>query len=331
MIALAAGGCAAHRADPVERFEFTQLHMGVEARIVLYSKDEPTAARAAAAGFDRIASLDASLTDYRTDSELMRLCAGAGGPARPVGPDLFVLLQRARGISEASGGAFDVSIGPVVRLWRAARSTGQPPDPAALAAARALVDYRAIILDRQSRTVRLAKPGMILDLGGIGKGYAAQEALKILRARGHGRALVALAGDIALGDPPADQPGWSIALSGLGGESRLHHVRLANTCISTSGDREQFLEVDGRRYSHIINPGTAQGSTARAQITVISPDGATADALATAATLVPRERIMPMIAKFPGAAVHIQQPGDDGMVTIISSPNFPAPAHLESP
>lgn len=305
------------------RFEFTQLHMGVAARIVLYAQDEPSAASAAAAAFSRIAALDSALTDYRTDSELMRLCEAAGGPPVHVSDDLFILLQRAAAISEASDGAFDISIGPVVRLWREARATSRPPDPEALARAKSLVNHRNIILDPRRRTAQLLQPGMQLDLGGIAKGYAAQEGVKALRARGHARALVALAGDIALGDPPPGKRAWSVAIAS--GPSAAPAIHLANTCISTSGDAEQHIDIDGVRYSHIINPATGKGSTQKVQITTISPDGAVADALATAASLMPAEAALAITGRFPGAQIAIYTISPD-MAYSQQSPGFPTPA-----
>lgn len=334
LIALAAG-CAARGPAPagargVDRFEFTQLHMGVEARIVLYAPDEPAAASAAAAAFARIAALDAGLTDYRTDSELMRLCARAGGSPVHVSDDLFALLTTAAAVAEASGGAFDITVGPLSRLWREARRTGKEPHPAAVAAAKALVNHRNIILDPEARAAQLSTPGMLLDLGGIAKGYAAQEALKVLRDAGRTQALVALAGDIALGDPPPGREGWRVALSapglarGAGGSSAPGSLSLtlANTCISTSGDAEQYIVVDGRRVSHIIDPAEGRGSLDRPQATVVCADGALADALATAATLAPEGSFLPMMERFDAAATLV---GGGGGVRVLGTPFLPEP------
>src|SRR5690606_11385404 len=126
-----------------------------------------SARRASRAAFDRIAQLDDTLSDYQLDSELMRLCDRAGGPPVPVSQDLFDVLALAKRAWERSDGAFDPTIKPVVKLWRRARRRGELPDPEALAEARALVGAEHLILDPEARTVRLAKAGMQLDLGGI--------------------------------------------------------------------------------------------------------------------------------------------------------------------
>ncbi len=161
------------------------------------------------AAFDRIKALDATLTDYDPDSELMRLCDRAGGPPVAVGPDLFAVLARAKELYDRSGGAFDPSIAPVVRLWRRARRERKLPDPALLAQARALVGGRRDPARPGRRTVELARPGMKLDLGGIAKGYASGEAIAVLRREGIASALVAGSGDIVVSDPPPGRAGWT--------------------------------------------------------------------------------------------------------------------------
>src|SRR5262249_22764670 len=155
-------------------------HMGTRFQLTMYAPDEATASKAARAAFARIAELDGIMSDYRPASELMRLCAKAGGDPVPVSPELFAVLDKAQEVSRLSAGAFDVTVGPVVRLWRLARRTQRLPEAEQLARARALVDYRNIKLDPEKRTVQLLKAGMQLDLGGIGKGFAADEAHKVL-------------------------------------------------------------------------------------------------------------------------------------------------------
>ncbi len=202
-------------APSAARFEFEQRQMGTLARIVLYAPDEATARRVADAGFARIAQLDAALSDYRESSELSRLCRQAGGPPVQVSGDLFRVLELAQEIARRSNGAFDVTAGPLVRLWRRARRRHELPAPDDVAAARALVGYRLLRLDEQQRAVRLEKPGMQLDLGGIAKGFAAGEALGVLAARGVRAALVAIGGDIAAGDAPPGSRGWVVGVARL--------------------------------------------------------------------------------------------------------------------
>src|SRR5436309_378491 len=164
----AAGGSS----ERLARYEYTEYHMGVDVRLVVYAPDKATAERACAAAFERFAELDTIMSDYRDTSELMRLCKRAGGPAAPVSRDLFLVLQRSQKLARRSGGAFDVTCGPLVRLWRKARKAKTLPPPSEVASARARVGWNLMQLDAHRRTVRLLKPGMQLDLGGIAKGYA---------------------------------------------------------------------------------------------------------------------------------------------------------------
>ena len=180
---------AARAAEPpLTRFEFAEPHMGTRFRLVLYAANAAAADRASRAAFGRVAALNGIMSDYLPKSELMRLCKRAGGPAVPVSADLFAVLARAAEISRITDGTFDVTVGPVVRLWRRARRTQLLPAADQLAAAKALVDYRLVTLDPAARTVRLAKAGMRLDLGGIAKGYAAEAAQTVLKQNGVTRA-----------------------------------------------------------------------------------------------------------------------------------------------
>ena len=247
-------------AEPsLTRHAFTEPHMGTRFQIIVYAPDADTARKAAKDAFARIASLNAIMSDYDETSELMRLCARAGGPPVSVSAELFFVLSRAQEVSRQSGGAFDVSVGPIVKLWRGARKLRKLPDPEKLAKARALVGWRDIRLDQDKRTVQLLKLGMQLDLGGIAKGYAADEALAVLKKHGIDRALVAAGGDIAVSGPPPGADGWKIAIATLPGEKDPGRLILHHAAVSTSGDAEQFVEIDGKRYSHIVDPRTGIG------------------------------------------------------------------------
>src|SRR5207245_2116736 len=148
------------------------------------------------------------MSDYQATSELMQLCAKAGGDPAPVSEELFFVLSKAQEVSKLSDGAFDVTVGPVVKLWRRARRTQKLPDPDQLAKALELVGYEKMHLDSKKRTVKLDKAGMQLDLGGIAKGYAGDEAQAVLKKHGITRALVAAGGDIVVSGAPPDTDGW---------------------------------------------------------------------------------------------------------------------------
>ncbi len=175
----------AEAAEPaLSRFAFEEPHMGTLFRIIVYAQDAKSARMASKEAFARVSALNAIMSDYLSTSELMRLCRKAGGEPVKVSAELFFVLDRAQKVSRDSEGAFDVTVGPVVRLWRLARRSHHLPDAKQLEAARALVGYRNVVLDEKARTVKLLKPGMQLDLGGIAKGYAADEALKVLAKHG---------------------------------------------------------------------------------------------------------------------------------------------------
>ena len=304
LLACASVTWPAGHARAVERFEFQQPHMGTAVRIVLYGTDERAARELAGHAFSRIAELDARLSDYRDSSELMALCRAAGGPPVAVSTDLFAVLFAAHGFSVQTAGAFDVTIGPLSRIWRRARARGELPDAAQLADAQRRVGYREMELSSEPRHVRLAKPGMLLDLGGIAKGYAADQALDVLIARGAPHALVAIGGDIVAGDAPPGTPGWEIVIASLGtgrGVS-VPSVRLRRAAISTSGDAEQYLEWGGEHHSHIVQPATGSAVSGRRAVTVIAPRGMTADALATAVKVLGAARGLPLVDDTPGAA-----------------------------
>lgn len=246
--------------------------MGTLVRITIYAKD----ALPMRAAFGRIAALDDELSDYKPDSELNRLCR-THGVAVHVSEDLFRVLDAAWKLSRLTGGAFDVTIGPVTHLWR----LGRTPDAEALAR----VGWRNMVLDRRHRTVELRVANMQLDLGAIAKGYAADEALKTLRGLGVTRALIAVSGDIVAGDAPPGTRGWRIGLEPAGGA-----ILLRNEAVSTSGDTEQFREIGGVRYSHIVDPKTGLGLTSSIAVTVVARRGLDADPIATAVSVLGERR-----------------------------------------
>ena len=327
----AAGGCldpAPRRGgeEDLARFEFESKHMGTTFRIVLYTADKAAAKKAAESAFARVAELDAIMSDYKPDSELNRLCKAfakeVGEPVK-VSEDLFVILERAAELSRKSDGAFDITVGPVVQLWRHARRTQRLPDKEELADALAKVGHRKVELDPKARTVKLTTPGMQLDLGGIAKGYAADEALELLRMR-HGitRALVAAAGDITCGHPPPDKKAWEVDIAPIAKGQKPRRLHLANAAVSTSGDLEQFVVIEGVRYSHIVDPRTGLGLTGRRSVTVIARNGTTADSMTKAVMLMPRDKALALVEETPDAAAYIVRVGRDEKLETTASERF---------
>jgi thiamine biosynthesis lipoprotein len=309
------------RGGRLMRFEFEETHMASPFHLVLYSNDATAARRASRAAFDRIEALNTVLSDYDPESELSRLSESAGrGPVK-VSADLFDVLERSKGIYGHSGGMFDVTIAPVGRLWRRARRDRKLPDLRLIAEARKLVGSDKMVLDPAARTVNLTVPGMKLDVGGIAKGYAAQAALDVLESLGFRRVLVGGAGDIVVGDPPPDAEGWKVAIVAVDPRSsyRPPTLLLKNAAVSTAGDAERFVVIDGHRYSHIVDPTTGMGHEDRAAVTVVAPDGGTADALETAVYLLGPERGLKLVEETPGAAALFQRVTPEGVKTFESS------------
>jgi thiamine biosynthesis lipoprotein len=264
--------------------------MGVRATAVVYAPSQDIARASAGAAFDRIAALEDVMTDYRPDSELMRLCDQAGqGPVK-VSDDLLRVLAAAEAFSKMTDGSFDVTVGPLVRMWRKSRQEERLSPPEEVNAAKQVVGWKLVRLDAAASTVELERAGVQLDLGGIGKGFALDEAAAALRARGIEFFLLTLAGDVLCGKPPPGEAGWRVAVeTGLGARRFLllgAAPLLADSprlcAVSTSGDAEQFVEIDGVRYAHIVDPATGLGLRYRVGVTVVGASATETDALATA-------------------------------------------------
>lgn len=298
---------------PPPRFEFQRPEMGVPFRLVLYAEDEKSGAAAAEAAFQRVSQLNAIMSDYDPDSELSKLSAESGkGQAVPVSADLWLVLSRAQDLAERSDGAFDVTVGPFVNLWRRARRVHQLPDPQRLAQARQAVGYQHVRLDPKHHTIELLVPNMRLDLGGIAKGYAVDEALKTLREHGIDRALVEGGGDVAVSRPPPGKAGWRFELSPLDvtNAPSARYLSLKNAAISTSGDLYQRLEIDDKRYSHIVDPHTGIGLTDHSLVSVIAPNSITADSLTKVVSVLGPEKGLKFIEATPGVAARVmREPG----------------------
>ena len=292
----------------LQRYEAVEPHMGTLVRITLYAPGEQEANIGFRAAFERIRHLDHILSDYRPDSELARVTREPVGRAVPVSNDLFAVLQAAQDLARATDGAFDVTQGPVVQLWREARKSARIPDPEALRAAARRSGFRKLHLDAAHRTVTFDTAGMALDVGAIGKGYAASEAVTALRAVNVRSALVAVSGDLAFGDAPPGQRGWRIRVHpGDPSVSFPGVLELANAAVSTSGSSAQHVSIDGRRYSHVIDPASGMGLSDDVTVTVVAPGGLEADGLDTAISVLGAARGLELVESRPGAAALVVQ------------------------
>ena len=271
-----------------QRFEYVDPEMGVDFHLKFYAPNQATAERVARLAYKRVAQLNAIFSDYSPSSELNHLCAKPQGKPAPVSSDLFKIIQQSQRLAHETGGAFDITAGPCIRLWRQSRKRGQMPAADSLASSSQCVGYQKLQLDLRDRTVTLLSAGMQLDLGGIAKGYAVDEAMRIMKQNGIRRAFVAASGDILTSGPPIGSEGWRVEIRAVDEFGNIYPrtIHLKYQALSTSGDTEQFVEINGQRYSHIIDPRTGIGLTNRIAVTVVATSSTVADSRATAISVL---------------------------------------------
>lgn len=264
------------------RYTFTRPQMGTEFRIILYTDADSLAQTAARAAFDTLDALNARLSDYDSESELSRLSRLDAGRVVEVSRPLWEVVRQGQALSTHSQGAFDLTIGPLSKRWRRAFRQQQFPGFDRIEEARARVGYERIRVLPGQR-LQLLRSGVKLDAGGIAKGFAVDAMTEVLFAHGIQSSLVDGGGDIRVTAPPPESSGWAIEVQRPDslGQSQSVTLQLTHRAIATSGDRYRYLSWQGQRYSHIIDPRTGLGVQHGAQATVLCPDCATADALAS--------------------------------------------------
>lgn len=264
--------------------------MGSPFHLVFYATDSAGAAALAKQAFALVDSLNAVFSDYLATSELNRLNETAGsGHAVPLSESLFTILVLSQKAARESEQAYDITIGPLSRLWRSARKSKRFPAAEEVLRAKKLVGIRNMVLDTARKEARLLKAGMQLDLGGVAKGHVAQQVVDFLKEEGITSALADAGGDLACTNPPPGKNGWTVGINVPESETGLlpETIAISNCAVATSGDVYQYMEHNGKRYSHIIDPRTGYGVQFQRNVTVVAPDGATADWLATACSILP--------------------------------------------
>jgi thiamine biosynthesis lipoprotein len=269
--------------------------------ITVVSTTKQAAGQAVEAGFKRIEELEKLLNYYDPESEISAINRASGRSPVKVSSDTLDIVQKAVEIAGKTGGAFDPTIGPLMKLWGFTKEGGEfiiPPHGEMLDALK-LVDYRKVRVDRSASAVFLEEEGMELDLGGIAKGYAADKALQVIQAQGIKAALVAIAGDIkGFGERPDHKP-WRVGVQNpRPAENESDHKRddifaslyLHNEAVSTSGDYQRFFITSGKRYHHILDPGTGFPASELISVSVVTPEGYLADALSTGIFILGREK-----------------------------------------
>jgi thiamine biosynthesis lipoprotein len=269
--------------------------MGTLVSITAVASTDQAANRAIDAAFTEVKRLEQLLSTWIPESELSRVNASAGKTPVPVGPETLTVVQRAMQAAEMTGGGFNIAIGPAVDAWRVTEGQRVPTE-SELEALRPLVDLQAVHVDVQERTIFLEKAGMRIDVGGIGKGYAADQAVDVLRSAGAVAGVVALSGDIKTF---GRLPGGKMFPVGIQhprqDKAVLAWIDLQDEAISTAGDYERFFERDGVRYHHILDPRTLQPARSCQSVTVIAREGVWADGLDTGIFVMGPERGMELV------------------------------------
>ena len=294
----------------LKRFEYVHPAMGVKFKIVLYANSKDSAEKAIRKSVAQIERLDLLLSDYKSSSEIRKLCASAPHKEwQSVSADLYQILKISKKINQETNGAFDVTIGNISRLWRLARKKKKMPTREKLSRALETVAMDKIELGKNSK-VKLTKAELRVDFGAIAKGYAADRVISILKEHGIRSAMVDASGDIVVSQAPPNRNGWRIEVFGLK-KGQRHFVEISNQAIATSGDLYQFFELDGKRFSHIVNPATGIGVTGPMSVTVIAKNGATADALASAVSVRFEKDQFKVLEKFPSVESLVARMGKD--------------------
>ena len=272
-----------------KKYHFSENKMGSPFNIILICDDSLKARQLAKASFLLVDSLVNILSDYDSTSELSRISANAGKGPQQVSSIMWNMLEKSKRCYEISNGSFDISIGALSHLWRKARKQKMFPDSTSITEARKKTGLDKMILEPVHHRVTLKEEGMILDMGGIGQGFIAQQVMDYLSKKGIKQALVDVSGDIVVSDAPDGTDGWTIGINLPEATDDLlpRKLLLHNTAVTTSGDAYQFIEHDGKKYSHIIDPRTGYGISSQRNVTVIASNGTDADWLTKACSILP--------------------------------------------
>ena len=282
------------------RYAYSMQKMGSPFNIVLYADTKQMADSAAQESFKLVDSINLVCSDYDSTSELYKLRYAAVGIPIKVSPILFELIYIANKAYKDADGSFDITVGPLSRLWRSARRSQQFPTHAAINEARKRIGSNKIQIDSGAQTITFLHPNMQLDMGAIAKGYAADKVLALLQSHGITTALVDAGGDmVAFGMPP-QKKGWTIGINVPGQQEKLleRKLVLSNKAVATSGDAFQFMLHEGKKYGHIIDPRTGYGVTFQRNVTVVAPTATTADWLATACIILTLEQVKILAKKY---------------------------------
>jgi FAD:protein FMN transferase len=298
--------------------------MGTVGKLTAVATDAQAPSAAVEAGFARLRAVNALMSDYRPDSEISRLNAAPRNTPVELAPETFFCLERAQDIAAATDGAFDITVRPLVSLWREAAANNTLPSDDQLAAVRQSVGYQKLQLNANNRTATLSAPKMQLDLGGIAKGYALDLAAQAMQEHELAGGLVDVGGDVYAFGHNADGSKWQVGIQHPFEAGLYGVLAITDRGVATSGLQQRFFEIDGRHYSHIIDPRTGRPTDQAPSVTVIAPTGLLADAWATAFSVMTVTEGQALAADHPDLAVLWLSQNANGSVNAIATPNFNA-------
>jgi thiamine biosynthesis lipoprotein len=306
----------------LKRFHFTQNKMGSPFNIIFYCIDSSEATQLADNCYSLVDSMNTIFSDYSSSSEVGRLAEYKINQEQQVSDELLNMLILSREAWIKSEKTFDVTIGALTQLWRKVKNEKRFPSADEIKRATQATGFNNLVLSISAKTILFKKKEMRLDFGGIVKGYAAQKVIDYLQSKNITQALADAGGDIVTSDAPPEKNGWSIGINLPEEENELwdKKLELKNYSVATSGDVYRFTLHNGKKYSHIIDPRSGYGVTSQRNVTVIAKDGATADWLATACSILPIEKAL-ALARKENAALLIASLNNEKMI-IHNTENF---------
>jgi thiamine biosynthesis lipoprotein len=311
------------RKGPVKVDSGHQIVMGTFAQVVVIAESRSAGLDCIRAAMSEIRRVDELMSDYKSDSDIGRVNEDAAEAPVAVSESTFEVLQKSVEFSKLTDGAFDVTVGPLMDLFRQAKEKDIAPTPEQIAEAKSKVGFEKLKLDSKNGTVQFATEAMRLDLGGIAKGYAIDKAVEAARRGGALGAMVNIGGDIrCFGSPPEGRETWLIAVQDpnpdvqdIGGSGLLLTLKVTDVAVTTSGDYQQYVMIEGKRRSHIMNRQTGRSAEGLSSVTIIADNATDADALATSVTVMGAEKGLALIEKRPGTEAILIASGPDYQVT----------------
>jgi thiamine biosynthesis lipoprotein len=295
--------------------------MGTFARVVVIAKDKKTAQKCAKNAFEEIDKVDNLMSAYSENSEISLVNKEAFQKEIPVSEYTFEVLQRSIEFGKLTDGAFDITLGPLIALFRKEKETQIASTQEEIDQAKLKVGYEKLILNEKNKTVKFSIDGMKLDLGGIAKGYAIDKALEAIKKSGALGAMVDIGGDVrCFGQPSNGKENWLVGIQNPDLEENITSsivltLKIYEGAITTSGDYQQFVTIDGKRQSHIIDRQTGSGAEGPSSVTIITDNATDADVLATAVSVMGIEKGLALIEKLPNTEAILFSSGESEAIT----------------